>query len=150
MYCVTGEMLLTLWIIKDMMLFVCPASYTKNISGGVLRDFKCWLQRFCLYLPKDNNDETMITRCLCLLFHWPGSKHSHTRHHGRCLGGSGLGLHHSGPGPLCSRLAGGPGKMTGGSETPLSRSEGLIHLQTACDWPQQLISWPEWMRLPLE
>lgn len=86
--------------------------------------------------------------------YWPGSRSSHTGHRGRYPGGSGPPAEflHFGPvRPLWTRSADGPGRMTEGSVTPPSRSEGQIRLQTACGWPQQPISCAqkEWM-LPLE
>lgn len=78
-----------------------------------------------------------------IVFNWPGSKNSHTGHHGRCLDGSEVmvGLLHSGPARLRSpHSADGPGRTSEGSGTPLSRNEGLSCLQTACGWPQHLFS----------
>lgn len=75
---------------------------------------------------------------------WPGSESSHIGHHGRYRDGCGVmvGFLHTGPVHLwLPHLADRCGRTTEGSGTQLSRNEGLNHLQTACRWPQQRISW---------
>lgn len=129
-------------------------------------DFRCWditekrisLVKDWMYHESRRHDGKTTTRCLesllkhpkkkhiwspKMVFNWPGSKSSHTGHHGRCPDGCELmvGLLHSGPARLRSpHSADGPGRTTEGSGTPPSRSEGRSRLQIACGWPQHLLS----------
>lgn len=75
-----------------------------------------------------------------LLLYRPGNKRFHTRHRGRCPGGSEVtvGLLRFGPDPLRrTQLADEPVQMTGCSGMPPSRSEGLTRPRTACSLPQK-------------
>lgn len=151
MRCVTGPMLLTLVDRRED--GVCAWSDLRiiSVSGWLLREFSNVDCRDCVYVSivsvkQRKSDQNRLTLLRLFLSHWPGSRSSHTGRHGRCPDGSEVtsGFHHFEPEPpqsTCS--AGEPGQTTGCSGTPLSRSEDLTHPRTACDLPQQLISWAQ-------
>lgn len=108
------------------------------LTAGIM----CFVSIVSVYQSQQKNK-----RKLLLLFHWPGSKSSHTGSRGRCPGGyevTTAGLLHFGSDPLrWTHLADEPWRTTGGSGTPLSRSEDPTRPRTACGLPQQRISWAQ-------
>lgn len=142
-YCVTGAMLLTLWMTS--VVCVCAWSDLKILSLWMTLEGIAFLMLTAsiVYLSLLSQREEKKTLPLLLLFYWPGSKSSHTGRRGRCPGGCEVmaGFPRFGPGPLqWTHSADEPGQMTGGSGTPLSRSEGPTRPRTACGLPQQSIS----------
>lgn len=142
MFCATEAMLLTLW----MRGWLCLLRLEGTNS--------LWATLWGIYWNVDCCDHIFVSTVLVcqkqkerflFLRYWPESKSSHTGRHGRCPDGSeataGFLRFGSGRRRFWTRLAGAPGKMTGGSGTPQSRSGSLTRPQTACSLAQRQMSW---------
>lgn len=90
---------------------------------------------FEIHIQKDDKVLKHFMFFAFFFLNWPGNKNSHIRHRSRCPDGCEMMAEFLRFLPQWQHLSVERVQMTGGSGTPLSRSEGPTHPRTACSLP---------------